>query len=120
MAVTNLNKTTSGGLAPGMQEYFDRKLLRNMKPKLVHMQFGQKRPLPPNNGLTVQFRRWDELGASTTPLTEGVAPEGQMMSQTEVKATIQEYGDVIYISDRLAKTHLDRVVSEAQMQVASF
>lgn len=118
MAVTNLNKTTSGGLTPGMQEYFDRKLLRNMKPKLVHMQFGQKRPLPPNNGLTIQFRRWGELGASTTPLTEGVAPEGQMMSQTEVKATIQEYGDVIYISDKLAKTHLDRVVSEAQMQVA--
>lgn len=118
MAVTNLNKTTSSGLGAGMQTYFDRKLLRNMKPKLVHMQFGQKRPLPPNNGLTIQFRRWVPLDASTTPLEEGVAPNGQMMSQTEVTATIEEYGDVIYGSNKLARTHLDRVVNEAQEMVA--
>lgn len=115
---TVMNKTTTAGLAPGMQEYFDRKLLRTMKPKLVHTQFGQQRPLPANNGTTAHFRRWNPLEAAPTPLEEGVTPEGQELSQSEITATIEQYGKPVYITDKLAKTHLDRVVNEAMRQVA--
>lgn len=118
MATTPLNKTTTTGLAPGMQDYFDRKLLRTMKPKLVHTQFAQERPLPANSGKTIHFRRWNALPAATTALEEGVTPAGQEMSQSEVTATIKQYGKPIYITDLLAKTHLDRVVNEAMRQVA--
>lgn len=115
---TVLNKTTTAGLAPGMQDYFDRKLLRTMKPKLVHTQFAQMRPLPANNGTTIHFRRWNPLEAAPAPLEEGVTPEGQELSQSEITATIQQYGKPTYITDLLAKTHLDRVVNEAMRQVA--
>jgi N4-gp56 family major capsid protein len=113
-----MNKTTTAGLAPGMQEYFDRKLLRTMKPKLVHTLFGQQRPLPANNGTTAHFRRWNPFEAAPTPLEEGVTPEGQELSQSEVTATIQQYGKPTYITDKLAKTHLDRVVNETMGLVA--
>ena len=46
MAYTNTdtNMTTSTGLSRGMQTYYNRELLRNFEPRLVHIQFGDERP----------------------------------------------------------------------------
>lgn len=115
---TTTNMTTSTGMSKGMQTYYDRRLLSNMKSRLVHTQFGQKRVLPLNSGLTIQFRRWQLPTARTTALSEGVTPTGQMMTQSEVTATIAQYGGHFEITDKLAKTHLDRVVAEAMDQVS--
>ena len=39
--------------------YYDRQLLESAKTRFVHTEFGQKRPVPRNNGSKVNFRRWN-------------------------------------------------------------
>lgn len=39
--------------------YYDRKLLETAKTRLVHAAFGQKRPIPKNNGKHAEFRRYE-------------------------------------------------------------
>lgn len=39
---TNTNMTTSSGLTPGMQTYYNRTLLETFEPNLVHLQFGDE------------------------------------------------------------------------------
>lgn len=108
----NLNKTTSAGVAPGVAEYYDRQLLRNIEPELVHCRDLQKRPLPPNNGKRVQFRGFKPFGAVTTPLSEGVTPAGQELEQTALYATVKPYGAHVEITDEMNFYLLDNIHRE--------
>jgi N4-gp56 family major capsid protein len=56
--LTTSNTQGSNDLSPTMKTYYDKKLLKEMKPKLLHTQFGQKRPIPKNNGKTIEFRKF--------------------------------------------------------------
>lgn len=97
---TYLNKT-----------YYDRNLLENAKTKLVHAQYGQKRNIPLNSGKTVEFRRWTLFDPATVvALTEGVTPDGQDLKQTNVTATINQYGAYVEVSDMLKTTSYDDVM----------
>ncbi len=110
--VTNIS--TQAGMLPGVnQKYYDRKLLDNAKPKLVHYEFGQKRPMPKGQGKQIAFRKFTPFAASTTALTEGVAPEGQELSMTEVTATIQQYGGFVETTDVLNMVALDPIINES-------
>ena len=108
-----VNTTVSQGLAPSMQSYYDRKMLMDMKPKLVHYQYGQKRPLPRGNGKTAYFRKWTPFAAATTALTEGVSPDAQALAMTQVSATISQYGGYVTVTDLLDMTALDPVVNDS-------
>lgn len=108
MSSTNL--TTSTGLAPTIRQYYDRALLENAKTQFVHAKYGQTRPIPKNNGKTVQFRRWNQFAPSMVPLTEGVTPEGQSLSQSTVEATVKQYGAYVETSDFLNLTAIDDVI----------
>ena len=48
MANLNTNVTTDGNLTAEMKTYYDKNLIENAKPNLVHSQFGQKRVVPKN------------------------------------------------------------------------
>lgn len=109
----NTQLTTTGALAPEVQTYYDRKMLKDMKPKLVHYEYGQKRPLPRNGGKTINFRKWTPFAAITSPLSEGVVPDGQNLSMTELTATVAQYGGYVAISDLLDLTAIDPVASDA-------
>lgn len=109
----NTNLTTSTGLSPTMQTYYDRRLLENMKPKLVHMEYGQKRPIPKNGGKTIQFRKFTPFNALTTPLQEGIIPDGQTLNQTEITATVEQYGGYVAVSDLLDLTAIDPIIDES-------
>ena len=101
---TYLNKT-----------WYDRTLLEWAKAQLVYAQFGQKRPIPRNNGKTVEFRRWTLFTPDkvTQKLTEGVTPSSQSLGQTKVEATIEQYGAYVEISDLLDLTAYDPVIDDA-------
>lgn len=115
MAVTyNTNTTaTSSIAATATKQFYDKRLLENMKPLLIHNQFAQKRPVPAHGGKTIEFRKWTPFAALTTPLTEGVPPEGQTLNMTNMTATVAQYGGFVTISDLLDLTSIDSVKSDA-------
>lgn len=108
----NLNKSTSAGVAPGIVDYYERKLLENAKPEMVHARDAQKRPLPENNGKHVNFRRMIPFEAVTTPLSEGVTPAGQTIRQSAFTAMVKPYGRHVEITDELDMYHLDNLHKE--------
>lgn len=108
----NLNKSTSSGVAPSLVDYYERKLLENAQPEMVHARDAQKRPLPENNGKHVNFRRMIPFEAVTTPLSEGVTPAGQTIRQTAFTAMVKPYGAHVEITDELDLYHLDNLHRE--------
>lgn len=109
-----LNTTSSSGLSPTMQTYYDRVLLRRTVPVLLHGRFGQMRNIPRNNGKIVDFRKFSALAVATTPLTEGALyTDLKELSMTNITATIAQYGDAVGFSDIVATTTLDPVLTEA-------
>lgn len=105
--------TTLSQVAPGVQAFYDRNLLRRAQPNDVHGRFGQKRPIAQRNGNQIKFRRYSQLAAAVTALTEGVTPAGSSLAVTDVTSTLAQYGDFITLSDMVSMTNQDAVVTEA-------
>ena len=95
----NMNTTTSPGVSPSVVAYYDRAVLPNMMPEMVHHRDAQKVELPLHNGKSVRFRRITALPAITKPLIEGKTPDGQTMSETALTATVKPYGGFIEVTD---------------------
>ena len=108
----NLNTTLSPGLSVENKTFYDKALLVEAQPNLVHDQFAQKRPIPKNGGKKIEFRKFAGLPKATTPLTEGVTPDGKSLSVTSIEAEVAQYGDYITYSDMLDLTAIDPVVTE--------
>lgn len=108
-----VNNTGSADLSAEMKEFYDMTLLDEAGPKLVHEQFGQKRPIPKNHGKTIEFRKYAPLAKATQPLVEGVTPDGKKLVVTTVTATVNQYGDFVPLTDMLKLTALDNNVLEA-------
>ena len=108
-------QTTINTVAPQTylnKTYYDRNLLENAKTKFVHAEYGQKRNIPKNHGKTVEFRRWTAFDPKAVigGLTEGVTPPSQSLAQSNVEATIHQYGAYVEVSDLLKTTSYDEVV----------
>lgn len=108
---TNTNMTTSTGLTPGMQTYYNRELLRTFEPNLVHLQFGENYRMPMNSGITMNMRKMIPVAAKTTALEEGNPGEGKMLAEVAVTTTIQQFGDYARCSDWLDMVHLDENIT---------
>lgn len=95
-------------------EFYDRTLLYRAVPLFVHTKFGQVRDIPRNGGTnTIKFRRYGNLSAATTALTEGVTPAGSSLSVTDITAAVAQYGDYITITDVVDYESKDPVLVEA-------
>ena len=115
--VINVTGSSAAGndLRPeGNKVYYDKNLIKIAGPLLIHDQFGQQEPLPQNHGKTKEFRGFKPLAKATTPLTEGVTPNGNKLDMFTVNATISQYGDYVTISDMLDLTSIDPMVLQAQ------
>ena len=108
-----LQTTLLSGLSAEMKTFYDMTLIDEATSNLVHDQFGQKRPIPANGGKTIEFRKFAPLAKATTPLTEGVTPDGKSLSVSTITATVNQYGDYITQSDVLELTSLDNTILEA-------
>ena len=101
------------GLSAEMKTFYDMTLIDEASANLVHDQFGQKRPIPANGSKTIEFRKFSSLPKATTPITEGVTPDGKSLTVTAITATVAQYGDYITQSDVLELTSLDNTILEA-------
>ena len=102
-----------------IKTYYDDYLIDCSSPKLVHDQFGQKRPIPAGRGKTIEFRKVSPLPVSTTPLTEGVTPESQKLTISTVEAPVQQYGGYVELSDIFLLTAIDNNLVIAAKQLGA-
>lgn len=110
----NLNTNTTGSeqLSVEMKTYYSDYLIDNAKPNLVHDQFGQKHPIPKNGGKTIEFRKFVPFAKATSPLKEGVTPDGGSLEVTKLTSEIAQYGYYVTLSDILQLTALDNTLVE--------
>ena len=89
---TTTTNNAGNNLSPEMKSYYDRELIHFASPKLVHAQFGQKKPIPSGSGKTIEFRKFSPLEKALVPLSEGVTPKGNALNVTTVESTVEQYG----------------------------
>lgn len=114
----NGNITDANTLSAEMKTFYDKTLITLASANLVHEQFGQKRPIPANNGKTIQFRKFSRLPKALTAITEGITPAGNKLSVTGVTCTVDQYGDYIEQTDMLELTAVDNTIVEATKELA--
>ena len=115
----NQNTTGASGMSAEMKTFYEKRLIDQAEPALVHDQFGDPYPIPANGGKTIEFRKYDSLPKATTPLTEGVTPDGQTMNVSTVTAEVRQYGGWVPITDTLQLTAIDNNILQATKIIAS-
>jgi N4-gp56 family major capsid protein len=103
----NTQTTASSGLSVGMQTAYDKIMLKYSVPNLVHAQGAVQKNIPANSGKVAQWRRFTPLAVITTPLSEGVIPDGQNVVEEQVLATVYQHGGYITKTDLFDLTHMD-------------
>ena len=115
----NQNTTGASGMSAEMKTFYEKRLIDQAEPALVHDQFGDPYPIPANGGKNIEFRKYDSLPKATTPLTEGVTPDGQTMNVSTVTAEGKQYGGWVPITDTLQLTAIDNNILQATKIIAS-
>ena len=116
-AETPLNSTTT--MTPEMKTFYEKRLIDQAEPRLVHDQFADYYPVPQNGGKTIEFRKYDSLPKASTPLTEGVTPDGQALNVTTITSDLHQYGGWTPLTDVLQMTAIDNNVVQATNLLAS-
>ena len=115
----NQNATSASGMSAEMKTFYEKRLIDQAEPALVHDQFGDPYPIPANGGKNIEVRKYDSLPKATTPLTEGVTPDGQTMNVSTVTAEVKQYGGWVPITDTLQLTAIDNNIVQATKIIAS-
>jgi len=106
-------ETTRTEIPAEYAAFYSRTLVERAVPYFVHTNFAQVRDISANAGTdTIKFRRYGNLTAVTTALTEGVTPTGKQLSVTDVTAQVQYYGDYITLTDKVSFETLDPILTE--------
>ena len=113
----NLNTTAT--MSKEMKTFYEKRLIDQAEPRLVHDQFADYYPMPQNGGKTIEFRQYDPLPEMTTALTEGVTPDGQSLNVKKLEATVKQYGGYVTLSDMLILAAIDNNVVQATNLLAS-
>lgn len=105
----------SGAAALGGTEdkqYFIRKMLIRATPKLLHNQWANKDYIPSRSGMSVEWRRFSTIPASTTALTEGSAGAETIPTIVIVTATVSQYGQYFRSTDIVQNQAIDDIRAE--------
>lgn len=117
-----------GDISPAVAAWATVRMLKRALPLLVFEKFGQVFPLPTNSTQTAKFRRYFLSGATgsagngsgefytplaTTPLVEGVTPDGRMLANQDYTVQLAQYGDFVTITDVVNDTHPDDILAVA-------
>jgi len=104
---------TTGTMSVEMKTFYEKRLIDQAEPRLVHDQFADYYPVPQNGGKTIEFRKYDSLPKASTPLTEGVTPNGQALNVTSITSDLHQYGGWTPLTDVLQMTAIDNNVVQA-------
>lgn len=111
------NLTTTDIVDPAVNLVYQRTLLRAARPEYVHAQFAQKFSIKNKSGNTMKFRRYNLYSAATTPLTEGITPNGHKQSKVDLQAQVSQFGDFATLTDVVSLITEDKnIVIEVDLQ----
>ena len=99
MAV-NLSSNFAGDIKKHLQE----STLALAQKQLVLYKLGEDLKLPNGVGTTYTATRYERLPLPTAPLLEGQPPSGRQMSITQVTGTVNQWGDLVSITDKAKLT----------------
>lgn len=97
--------------------YYDRVALDQIRTVTVFWKAVDEKVHPKRQGKTVQFYRYSDFGANTTPSTEGAVGTSLQMGSSSFSATVSQYDDYITISDMLDDTSISDEVTAAADQL---
>lgn len=103
---------TYGDISPKTEGYAVANLLERGQYDTVTERFGMFDPQPKNKTKTRKWRRYKSLPRATSPLAEGIPPQGFQMSYEDVVAVLEQYGAVVELTDVIMDTHDDPILME--------
>ena len=113
------NTSESTGMSAEMKVFYEKRLIDQAEPRLVHDQFADFYPVPVGGGKTIEFRKYDSLPKATVPLDEGVTPDGQALNVSTITSEMHQYGGWTPLTDVLQMTAIDNNVVQATRILAS-
>lgn len=112
-----MSATTRSQISRENTEFYNKSLLMRVVPLFLYGKFAQvKAQIPSGAGTNrVRFRRYTNLSAATTPLTEGTTPAGSQLAITTVEADCLQYGDFATLTDVISYETKDPILTETAM-----
>jgi len=104
--------TKYGDISPRTAAFAAKKLLERGQHIMVFERFGQMDPQGKNKTKTRTWRRYESLQRASAPLAEGITPAGQQLTKTDIIATLEQYGDMLPLTDVIEDTHEDPVLNQ--------
>ena len=98
---------TYGEIPPRIGVMAVLRLLEVAQPRMVMQRFSQVTPLPKKRGDTVKWRRYERFAAALAPLAEGTPPTAQPLRKRDYVATLQQFGALVRITDKVDDLHED-------------
>lgn len=108
-----ITTSTGVGVSQRTNLYAAKQMLEHAMPVMVLEKVAVTKPMPRNNSRTAKFRRPKTFTAQTTPLVEGVTPNATSFQYEDVEVTINQYGQVVVVTDVIEDTHEDPVLQDA-------
>ena len=114
----NINYTSFPGVVPvDVQQYMFRNFLPRVTSNRVYGKDLQRRSLPAHNGKRVVFNKMNPFSIDTTPLKEGVTPDGQNIITSTLTATVRPYGKYTALTDEIDWAMIDGFKREASLRL---
>lgn len=91
------------------------KALKHAVPIIVFNLFGLTKPLPRNKAEQIKYRRRTPNTISTVPLVEGVTPAAKGIGYEDVSVTLQQFGGLMELTDRVEDLSEDPVLKDMML-----
>lgn len=105
-------RTVYGDIEPRTAGAAARMLLERGQYDMIIERYGQIYTHKKNTTRTRIFRRYESLQRATAPLAEGVTPTGKRVLFTDIRCTLEQYGELVELTDVIHDTHEDPVLKE--------
>jgi N4-gp56 family major capsid protein len=116
--------TTNTGTVTAVPKFYDKTWLERLFPQLVMLDYCIKKPIDSNMGTTIYFPRMQNTtgftAASAYALTQGTIVTPQAVSDQQVSANIEQYGNARAIWDITQMAAISTFVTEAVKEQADF
>lgn len=103
---------TYGDISDMTAAYASKKMLERGMPYMVFERFCESFSLPARSTKLMKLRRFNALDSTPTALVEGVTPAGKKLDITDIVVPLQQYGDVVNLTDVVLDTKDCPVLSE--------